>query len=109
VANDLVFTELAAGLAARVLREQPEGTDGDRLRLMFRLCLTRSPQDSELSVLVDFLSRERSRFAGTPADAEKVKTGATSLADTGLSAVEQAAWTSAARVLLNTDEFVTRN
>lgn len=109
VANDLVFTELAAGLAARVLREQPEGTDGDRLRLMFRLCLTRSPQDSELSVLVDFLSRERSRFAGTPADAEKVTTGATSLADTGLSAVEQAAWTSAARVLLNTDEFVTRN
>ena len=109
VANDLVFTELAAGLAARVLREQPEGTDGDRLRLMFRLCLTRSPQDSELSVLVDFLSRERSRFAGSPADAEKVKAGATSLADTGLSAVEQAAWTSAARVLLNTDEFVTRN
>ena len=109
VANDLVFTELSAGLAARVLREQPEGTDSDRLRLMFRLCLTRSPQDSELSVLVDFLSRERSRFAGTPAEAEKVAAGASSLAVAGLSPIEQAAWTSAARVLLNTDEFMTRN
>jgi len=109
VANDLVFTELSAGLAARVLREQPESTDSDRLRLMFRLCLTRSPQDSELSVLVDFLSRERSRFAGTPAEAEKVAAGASSLAVAGLSPIEQAAWTSAARVLLNTDEFMTRN
>lgn len=109
VANDVVFTELAAGLAARVLRDQPEGTDGDRLRLMFRLCLTREPQDSEVSVLVDFLSRERSRFAGTPEDADKVATVATSFAVAGLSAVEQAAWTSAARVLLNTDEFMTRN
>ena len=109
VANDQVFTELAGGLAGRVLKQQPEGTDGDRLRLMFRLCLTREPLDSELSVLVDFLSRERARFAGAAADAEKFASGAPASAVEGVTAVDQAAWTSTARVLLNTDEFMTRN
>lgn len=109
VANDQVFTELAGGLAARVLKQQPAGTDGDRLRLMFRLCLTREPQDSELSVLVEFLSRERSRFAGAVADAEKFAAGVSTAAVEGISAVERSAWTSTARVLLNTDEFMTRN
>lgn len=111
VANDQVFTELAGGLASRVLREQPEGSDTDRLRLMFRLCLTRSPADTELSVLTDYLSRERSRFAGSVEDAAKFLAGtapAGSIAE-GQQAIEQAAWTSTARVLLNTDEFMTRN
>jgi len=106
VANDVVFLELAEGLARRVLQESQASSDADRCGVLFRHCLARSPDEQEVSVLMDFLSRERSRFKATPDEAGKVVAMKTS---SDLNVVELATWTSVARVLLNTDEFVTRN
>jgi hypothetical protein len=105
VANDPVFTELASGLAWQILNTVSLTSDADRCTEMFRCCLTRSPEPSELEVLLNFHSRELSRFESTPADAGRL----TGQPDTSDSATALAAWTSVARSLFNTDEFVTRN
>ena len=81
--NDLAYYEFAKALAARVLREGPED-DAGRLALAFRLGLARRPGDGE--------SR---RLAALLADARG-------------SDPEPEAWTTVARVLLNLDEFITR-
>ena len=105
VANDQVFTELAEGLARRILSDGGLSTDEQRCREMFRLCLTRNPVDRELAVLLDFFSRELSRFHSTPDAAGKFLSSP--LPDVDIQV--QAAWTSVARALWNTDEFLMRN
>ncbi len=88
--NDPTFAECAEALAQRVLREVPDG-DHERLDRAFRLCLGRLPAAEERPPLVAVLSAVRARFA-----ASNIKAG------------DRAAWTQVCRVLLNVDEFVTR-
>jgi Protein of unknown function (DUF1553)/Protein of unknown function (DUF1549)/Planctomycete cytochrome C len=99
--NDLAFFEFAQALAARVLREGPPDTPG-RLHYAFRLCLSRDPSRSEIQRLADLLARQTADFSSDPNRAEQISnTGSGDLA-------ERAAWTTVARVLLNLDEFITR-
>jgi hypothetical protein len=84
LANDEAFFELAGGLADRVLREAP-ADDAQRLRHAFRLCLAREPGDDEAEKLLGWLSRLK-RQPGQ----------------------ERSAWLFVSRVLLNLDEFITR-
>lgn len=105
VANDKVFTELAEGLARRTLAVSELTTDKDRCRQMFMICLTREPLSQEVAVLEDFLSRELSRFVSAPEEAAKF----VSRAETDPPVETLAAWTSVARALFNTDEFLMRN
>ena len=80
--NDPAFIEFAQALADRAGREAP--ADADRLRRIFRLCLGRAPSPTEADRLAALLAQGR---ADSP---------------------EPAAWTAVARVLLNLDEFITR-
>jgi hypothetical protein len=96
--NDQAFFEFAQGLALRVLENkshaaQDKRTDSERIRNAFRLCLARPPNDFEQKRLNDLLNRQRADFdsAGTGTDSKQL-----------------AAWTTVARVLLNLDEFITR-
>lgn len=105
VANDAVFTELAEGLAREILSDSKLATDEERSRRMFRVCLTRSPAEPELEILLNFLSRELSRFQSSPDDAAKF----VKRVENDPAAETLAAWTSVARALFNTDEFLMRN
>ena len=105
VANDKVFTELAEGLARRTLAASELTTDKDRCRQMFLTCLTREPSSREVAVLEDFLSRELSRFVSAPEEAAKFVTRT----ETDPPVETLAAWTSVARALFNTEEFLMRN
>ncbi|MBO0698221.1 MAG: PSD1 domain-containing protein [Zavarzinella sp.] len=95
--NDAGFYEYAQGLAARVEREET-ADDTAKLRYGFRLCLAREPNERELGRLQAFLTRQRSDLAGKPEEAKKLSPDAP----------ERAAWVMVARVLLNLDEFITR-
>jgi hypothetical protein len=91
--NDPAFIEIARGLATRILSDRPPpASDGERIDHAFLLCLGRRPSDRERATLEDFLRTERSRESQgggpqSPAPPE---------------------WIGIARILLNLDEFVTR-
>ena len=104
LANDKAFFEISQGVALRILSDGPT-PDLQRLRFGFRACLSREPSSEELGTLTEFLSNQRKRFSQS-------RTAAVSVAPArrpeGVSAVEAAAWTAVSRVLVNLDEFITR-
>jgi hypothetical protein len=108
--NEPIYLECARALALRTLTEGGT-TDADRLKYAFRRCLARVPSDQERATLLDMVHRQARRFAepganpwllaaADPAHPPVLPPGAT--------APEVAAWTAAARVLLNLDETITK-
>ncbi len=95
--NAKSFTEAASALAKSVLKN-PNTDDAARLAHAFRLSLVRPPQPKETAVLLGLLAEARTYYAAHEDDAKKVAGDA-----------ESAAWTTAARILLNTDELITRD
>jgi mono/diheme cytochrome c family protein len=81
--NDKGFYELARGLADRILKEGGPD-DAGRIALAFRLCLARQPKPAEAQTLARLLHEQSAGHE--PHDA----------------------WTTVSRVLLNLDEFITR-
>jgi mono/diheme cytochrome c family protein len=91
LANDAAFVDLANGLAKRVLKEA-SADETARIDYAFRLCFSREPSADEQARLRMFVDSERKRLADkTPAEE-----------------LDQAVWAATARVLMNLDEFVTR-
>ncbi len=83
------MVEIAQALAARIVRERPTpASDGDRIDHAFKLCLSRPPTVAERSTIEQLLRRE----------CEEKPDGSS----------QDHAWSAVARVLLNLDEFVTR-
>ncbi len=104
LANDLAFVEFARGLAVRLL-STPATDDSQRLILACEWCLSREPGSTELSRLRDYLQQQRSRFTSD----EKAATDfAPKSLPNQVSPIEGATWTALARVLMNLDEFITR-
>ncbi|MCA9179232.1 MAG: PSD1 domain-containing protein [Planctomycetales bacterium] len=96
VANSEAMFELASLLGARLLREVPAPAPGERadepseldvrrLRRAYQLCFSRDPSESELQHLEQYLQKCRGRFAD-----------------------DQSVWGAVSRVLMNLDEFITR-
>lgn len=94
--NDQAFYEFAQALADRVLAEGPPD-DAGKLDLVFRLCLARSPDPIELDRLMSFLDAQR-RLQSESEGEDSAESRHS----------DRAAWTAIARVLLNLDEFITR-
>jgi hypothetical protein len=104
LANDQQFVEIAQGLALRILNGSA-GDDSGRLRYAFRTCLARDPRPAEGDRLKKFLAQQRTEFVAHLKDAEKLTPA---LVPVKANVQEFAAWTALARVLLNLDEFITR-
>lgn len=99
--NDLAFVEFAQAFAERILNEGPSD-DAGRIAFAFDLALARSPSAKESARLTALLDRERAALGKHPKVARQ-------LAPEGADEpVEHAAWTTLTRVLLNLDEFITR-
>ncbi len=94
--NDESQTEFAGALARRI-RNSADSRDA-RIRNAFEICLARPPRQPEHERMGQFLAHMTDAFASDP-DAVR---GA------GEESPETAAWAAAARVLINLDEFVTR-
>ena len=101
--NDDVSVEAARALAIRVLSEAGPDLDA-RIRRMFQITLGRLPADREAEELAESYRRQTRVLRRFPADARQI--ARIDLLDHGPVAV--AAWTGIGRVLLNTDEFITR-
>ena len=101
--NDEGFAEMARALAARVLREAD--TLPERVRRAYQLTLARDPDGDETEYLQGFVTEMVEDFGSNPLDAKEF-----SHSDKGSSDAVAllAAWTAAGRVLMNLDEFITR-
>lgn len=100
VLNEPLFFESAVKLAETTLAE---GGEDDRARLAyaFQRCTSRAPEAAEVDALVAFLEKQRARIAAGEIDTAALLSESDNR-DT------LAAWTLAARVLLNLDETITR-
>ena len=103
--NDTGFHEFAQGLARRVVQERPDGGVAERVEHAFRICLARSPSAGELETLANLARTQLDEFQTYPEQAEQTLTlGARDSEEPA----ELAAWATVAGVLMNLDEFITR-
>lgn len=104
LANDGSFMELARAFSDRILIEA-SASDESRMGLAYRAALARDPSPQEREKLLQFVEQQRRRYA---ADASVAQQAASPTRPTGVDDVTSATWTAVGRVLLNLDEFITR-
>lgn len=107
--NDPTFIEAARVFAKKVVDEG--GTsDNERIRYAFQRAVSRNPDDTEMSLLLQLLKKSRDTYQRDPQAANELfQTGLKDGPAKGDDPVELAAWTSVARGLLNMHETITRN
>ncbi|MFN8705410.1 MAG: DUF1553 domain-containing protein, partial [Planctomyces sp.] len=103
--NDPSFVECYRALAQRIVSELPDD-DSRRIELLWQTVLQRSPDDEEFRTTQSLLEAQRTEFLNTSSISNNAKLKEKSdIAE----AADLAAWTHAARVLLNLHETVVRN
>ena len=109
--NEPIFNEAARALSLRVLREGG-ATDAARADYAFLLCTSRIPSAAERNAVLSLLESRRKRLAEGWLDIRQISTGDPAklpeLPD-NVTPQDAAAWTLAARVLLNLDETMAKN
>lgn len=104
LANDGAFMEFAKALSDRVLEEASDYDDA-RITFAFRAVLARDPSPYERERLLKFVAAQRKHFEASFDDA---KAAASADRPQSIDESESATWTAFARVMLNLDEFITR-
>jgi hypothetical protein len=104
--NNEVFFEAAQALARRVL--QSAGSDQERIALAFRLALARPPTERERDRLLELLRTSRDWYERHPIVADAASVGTKAPTRTASPTPELAAWVATVNVLVNLDEFITR-
>ncbi len=98
--NDTVVIEAAQALGRHIA--QVPGDDSARITTLVRHCLVRPPTAEEIQAMSKFINQQRQRLENKTLDAA-VLAGSK---DGDVKAI--AAWTLLARVVMNTDEFITK-
>jgi hypothetical protein len=94
-----VFVEAAQALGREFAARA--GTDEEKLAILVERVLLRQPDDQEVKLFHQYLNTQRQRLTEKQLDP-------VAIAAPGDNAVERAAWTLVARVLLNLDQTITK-
>jgi hypothetical protein len=105
--NDEMYVEMARKFAERMLKEGGASA-GERLAWALRTATARAPRPEEVAVLREGLERRMREYGTDRAAAEKLLAAGESPRDRSIDAVELAAYATAAAVILNLDEVITR-
>ena len=102
--NDPVFFEAAQALGARVLREV-RGSLQDRIDYAYKLCLSRSADHAESDRLIQYYQMRRAALEREPQLVDQLfpPEGVE-----GIDRAEAAAWVGVSSILLNLEEFISR-
>ncbi len=108
--NDPVFIETHQAMARRVvLSDGKDMKDAkDKLTLMFRLCLSREPNEHEAASLTKLFAETLTTYRADKEAAAKIATHPLGPAPKDADIAELAAWTAVANVVMNLDEFLMR-
>ncbi len=98
--NDPVFVEAAEALAVRVV-QQPEP---QRLEWAYRQALGRAPSEREAKRMAAYFTEQQRLLADDP----KAVAALAPFVPPGSTALETATWSGVASVILNLEEFITR-
>ena len=90
-----MYAEAAKALAHRLLKEK--STDSERITYGFKITVAREPSANERAALSNLLKQSRIYYSTHETEAKALNGDA-----------EASAWAATARVLLNLDEFITR-
>jgi hypothetical protein len=101
--NDPVFFEAAQALATRVLEETSGGLP-ERMDYAFELVLARPPSAHERARLMEYFEQQKQLLAKDKKAPENMQP----FRPQGVDPLDAAAWVGVSRVLLNLDEFITR-
>lgn len=101
--NNITFVEASQAMAKRVISEA-KGSEG-ALALAIRLCVSRNPTEFELKRFGELLAKARAYYASHADDAKQLVGSYTTV---GVPIGEAAAWVATVRMIMNVDEFVTR-
>lgn len=104
--NDEVVIEASRALATVAVNLSASDTTS-RARELYRRCIIRPPEPEEIQAIVAFFERQTKRFQSGELNAAET-IGEKGITD-DKNAVELAAWTTVARVLLNLDETITKD
>jgi mono/diheme cytochrome c family protein len=99
--NDPVFLEAAKALAFRLATEGPPDFTG-RVRYAYRLALNRDPEPIEQQRLLRFFEKQKALLEKEPQSIDAL------VSSDEAGRLEQAGWVTLSSVLLNLDEFITR-
>jgi hypothetical protein len=102
--NDPVFFEAAQALGVRVLREK-QGSLEERIDYAFRLCLSRSPDRDESRRLIQYYQMRRMALERDP---KLVDLLFPPEGIEGIDRTEAACWARVSSILLNLEEFISR-
>ena len=105
--NDPSFVEAARVLAQAVVAR--EARPQERVAHLFERVLTRAPRAEEVALVLELVAAEQQRYVADPDAARALLAVGESAALDGPDPAELAAWTQAARLVLNTGEAVTRS
>lgn len=104
LANDRSFFEFAQLLAEKILQSNTT-SDAGRIQLAMQRTLARDPTPFEQARLQTFIDAQKTWYAKNPQHAQQV---APTYIPPDWKVSDAAAWTALSRVLLNLDEFITR-
>ena len=115
--NDPQYVEAARHLAATTLnwgqrkqaKDETFERDPESLRYIFRRALGREPIESETKLLTETLEWNRKSFRDNVEQANQLIAIGQSDVDKDVAAAELASWTMIANLIMNMDEFVTKN
>ena len=108
--NEPLFLETARALALKTLREGGQ-TEDQRLTYAFRRCISRTPNEQEMTELRALLNKETERYSDgkrNPWDLAANDPAHPPLLPKDTTPAQAAAWTVVSRVILNLDETITK-
>jgi hypothetical protein len=105
--NDEMYIETSRKLAERMVKEGG-ASPAARLAWALRLATSRPPTEQEVKILEQGMNRRLAQYRADPASAEKLLSAGESPRDKSIDTAELAAYTTAASVILNLDEVMTR-
>ena len=102
--NDSSYYEAARELGKRVIGSSTE-SDEEKMKGLVQNCLSRQPSRPELALLQNLITQQRQQFEANRKQTLQASGG---LVSTETEAIEHATWTIVSRVIMNLDEFITR-
>ncbi|MDB4678906.1 PSD1 and planctomycete cytochrome C domain-containing protein [Rhodopirellula sp.] len=103
--NNETFVEASQALVQRVFSDESLDNDQARLRQAIELCVARVPTREELADFETLLERSRDWY-GEHSDDAKAMVGQRPVES--IDVADNAAWVATLRIVLNLDEFITR-